>query len=462
MRLRELTKTGLATSALCLSLLAFQVHAAVSESEAAKLGDSLTPIGAEKAGNGDDIPAWTGEATKPPAGADGDKYPSPFADEKPLMTINNTNVDQYKDQLSAGQVAMLKKYPGGYVINVYPTHRNAVYADDIYAAAKENATTVSLNDNKTGVTPFKISVPFPITSGSDSEKAIQLIFNHIARWRAGTVTRRVVQMTPLSNGNYTPVEFQEDLAYLSGLADYDPKTSDNNVLFYFKQEIVAPSRLAGNVLLVHETVDQVKEARRAWIYNEGQRRVRRAPQVSYDGPGTASDGQRTTDNFDMFNGAPDRYDWKYQGKKEMYVPYNNYKLMDKSLDYSEIVKAGHLNQELVRYEKHRVHVIEGKLKAGARHIYAKRVMYFDEDTYQLTMVDQYDGRGELWRSSEGLEMYFYDQKIPWYAAEVIYDLISGRYLVGGLTNEIQNAYEWGKKMNSSEFTPSALRRSGRR
>lgn len=117
--------------------------------------------------------------------------------------------------------------------------------------------------------------------------------------------------------------------------------------------VTAPSRLAGNVLLVHDTLDQLKEPRMAWIYNAGQRRVRRAPQVAYDSPGTGSDGS-TSDNFAMYNGAPDRYDWKLIGKKEVYVPYNGNRLADQDVKYEDILQTGHLNPDLTRYELHRV------------------------------------------------------------------------------------------------------------
>ena len=65
---------------------------------------------------------------------------------------------------------------------------------------------------------------------------------------------------------------------------------------------MAPARLAGEVLLVQETLDQSIENRRAWVYNPGQRRVRRAPNVAFDNPGTNSDNLRTSDQFDMYNG----------------------------------------------------------------------------------------------------------------------------------------------------------------
>ena len=170
------------------------------------------------------------------------------------------------------------------------------------------------------------------------------------------------------------------------------------------------------MLLVHETLNQVKEPRLAWL-NAGQRRARRAPQVSYDGPGTAADGLRTSDNFDMYNGAPDRYDWKLEGKKEIYIPYNSYKLDDPKIKYSEIVKAGHINQDLTRYELHRVWHVVATLKPGERHIYAKRDFYIDEDTWQAAEIDHYDGRGTLWRVAEAHAEQYYDKQVPWYAVK---------------------------------------------
>src|SRR5678810_1364448 len=123
---------------------------------------------------------------------------------------------------------------------------------------------------------------------------------------------------------------------------------------YFIQETVAPARLAGEVLLVQETLDQSIENRRAWVYNPGQRRVRRAPNVAFDNPGTNSDNLRTSDQFDMYNGSPQRYDWTLVGKKEMLVPYNSYKLDSNTLKYSDILKKNHINPDVARYELHRV------------------------------------------------------------------------------------------------------------
>lgn len=446
----------LATGILSAMMLTGNSYAAVSEAEAAKLGDTLTPMGAEKAGNGGEIPAWDGGLSTAPAGYNNDGiYVNPFSDEQPKFTIDQSNVDEYADKLSPGQVAMIKRYPE-YKMPVYETHRTATYADQVMQDTVDNATTVELIQNGNGLGNYQGATPFPIP-----QNGLEIVWNHITRDRGGSVTRNVGQVTPTEGGQFSVVRFQDELTWRTYLTDYAPD-QDANVLFYFKQAITGPARLAGNVLLVHETIDQVKEPRRAWVYNAGQRRVRRAPQVAYDGPGTAADGMRTTDNFDMYNGAPDRYNWELLGKKEMYIAYNSYKLLDRDLSYDEIIQPGHVNQDLTRYELHRVWHVRATLKEGERHIYAQRDFYFDEDTWQAAVIDHYDGRGELWRVAEAHALQFYDQDVPWYAIEVLYDLLSGRYLANGLTNEENEPYDFGTKRASREYTPSALRRAGTR
>lgn len=143
---------------------------------------------------------------------------------------------------------------------------------------------------------------------------MEVVWNHITRYRGGAVERLINQFPVLSNGDFVPVKLRETLVFPEYLQS-GRESADDNVLFYFLQEVLAPARLTGTVLLVHETINQVKEGRRAWIYNAGQRRVRRAPNVAYDGPGTAADGLRTSDNLDMYNGAPDKYNWELKGKK---------------------------------------------------------------------------------------------------------------------------------------------------
>ena len=443
---------------LALSLLAANVMAAVSPEEAAKLGTTLTPVGAEKAGNADgSIPAWTGGIPKNAGAVDSKGFlADPFASEKPLFVITAATVDKYKDKLSEGQVAMFKRYPQTYKIPVYPTHRTVNLPPEIYESIKRSALNVHAINDGNGLENFTGNryYAFPIP-----KNGVEVLWNHITRYHGGNLKRIITQATPQTNGSYTPIRFEEEVAVPQLIPDMDP-VKGANVLTFFKQSVTAPARLAGNVLLVHETLDQVKEPRLAWVYNAGQRRVRRAPQVAYDGPGTAADGLRTSDNFDMFSGAPDRYDWKLVGKKEMYIPYNSYKLDSPTLKYDDIIKAGHINQDLTRYELHRVWEVVGTVKPSERHIYAKRHMYIDEDSWQVALVDHYDGRGQLWRVAEGHAQFYYDHQVPAYTVETLYDIIAGRYIALGMKNEEKSSFVFGFAAKAADYTPAALRSEG--
>ena len=454
-RLRELRCFGV----LAICLIASTAGAAISEQDAARLGGpELTPIGAQRAANADgSIPEWNGGITEFPASyKKGSRLVDPFSGEKPLFIITAQNYPQHADFLSAGQQATLKRYPDTFRLPVYPAHRTALYPDEVYQAVQRQAANARLVEGSNGVTGLADStVPFPIP-----ERGIEIFWNHVLRFRgSGSVKRTSVQVPVQSNGSFVPVLFETSVTWGRDLSGND----NSNLLFCFKQKIMAPARLQGDILLVHEFIDQQKESRNAWVYNPGQRRVRRAPEVAYDGPVTGSDNLSTADDLDMMNGSPNRYDWKLLGKKEMYIPYNVYKLHDGKLKYKDILRKGHLNPEYLRYEKHRVWVVEATLKKGARHIYARRTLYVDEDTWQIAMVDIYDGRGELWRFHEGHAMVHYQVKVPWLVAESQYDLISGRYLATAMDNEMKGyQFHWDVKgVTMGDYTPAALRRAGR-
>ncbi len=305
------------------------------------------------------------------------------------------------------------------------------------------------------MTGATVGIPFPIP-----ESGLEVMWNHLLRYRGDIAARTIAQAAPTRGGDYTLVRFEDEFNVVYSRAGVTEEELNNKILL-FKQEVKAPARLAGGILLVHETLNQVQENRSAWLYNPGQRRVRRAPNVAYDNPGTASDGMRTSDQFDMFNGAVDRYDWKLVGKREMYVPYNAYKLHGDQLQYKQILTPLHINQELPRYELHRVWIVEATLKAGSRHVYKKRVFYVDEDSWQILHVDQYDNRDQLWRVSEGHGITYYDVPCYWTTLEVHTDLQAGRYLAIGLDNQ-EAAYDFGIERSTEDYTPAALRRAGTR
>jgi hypothetical protein len=440
-------------AAACCVIFSASAFAALSAAEADSLGKTLTPSGAEKAANKEGtIPAWTGGLTKAPAGWTAEQgYTDPFADEKPTLTINAANADQHKDKLTAGMLALLKKYPN-FTMPVYPTHRTAVLPQAVYDQAKAESTKISMNAGHIEGRESS-TIPFPVPKTGE-----EAIHNHLLRYFGGGIDREYAWFPVRANGDTYRVGFNERLV---SAKNFDP-VQTGNMMFAFYGAFTAPATLDGTVYLVQEPMDQLKEARSAWIYNSGLRRVRRAPDLAYDNVSDGTEGMRVTDQYLGYNGATDRYDWKLVGKKEMYVAYNDYKIGDKKLKYTDILDKNTVKSDLMRYELHRVWVVEATLKSGQKHIYGKRTFYLDEDSWVLLAEDAYDTRGQLWRAAVHGFRQNYDALVPWQAVDIWHDLSNGNYLVSNLDNEIKKPIKFGIKAKWSDFQPDALRRAGTR
>jgi len=431
--------------------------AGVTPEEAARLDGDLTPMGAVRAGNEDGtIPEWTGGLQGPPDGitVGADLFrPDPFADDEVLFTITADNYLEYADQLMPSSIALFEHKPT-YTMNIYPSRRSCALPQFVYDDIRRNATVANLVSDGNGVSGATMAAPFPFPTEGQ-----HLVWNHNLRYRGFRTVRQFASLAPSNSGDFTPVIVQDQAIFLysnPALGSYDDL---NNISLKYLQTVIAPSRRAGDIILVHETINQGVGARNAWTYNPGMRRVRRAPTVAYDNPQSYSDGLSTADQLDMYNGSPDRYDWVIQGSEEYYIPYNDYALSSPDHEYTEIAQPSHLNQDLIRYEPHRVWVTEGRMVDGARHIYSRRVHYQDEDTYQIVGAQLYDSRGELWRIMEAYMINFYDVPLCFTIGEVSYDLQNGRYSVQGLTNQ-EPQIDFEGTFTEEDFNPDALRRGG--
>lgn len=456
-------KLALIGTVLAVSMAAGTAQAAVSAAEAGKLGSSLTPLGGEKAGNGSTIPAWNGGITKSPFPGykPGNHRPDPFASDKAAFTITAQNMNQYADKLADGQKALFRAYPQTFKMHIYPSRRTAAVPDWVEANTKKCATNAKVKD--WGIEGCVGGTPFPIPHGSNNEQALQIIWNHITRYRGQYLVRKASSAAVQRNGSYSLNTGQQEVDFNFYNPDIKSSAQLNNILFYYMSYVTAPARLAGGAVLVWETLDQRKEQRQAWGYNAGQRRVRQAPNLAYDTPIAQADGLITADEVDLYNGSPDKYEWKLVGKKEVYIPYNNYRSKMPNVKYKQLLMPGHLNPDLLRYELHRVWVVEGTLQPGERHIYSKRRFYIDEDSWNIAVADQYDSRGDLWRVSMAYLTSFYDLPTVWTALDVYHDLQARRYYVGSLDNEEDSSVDFSQPSPGREyFTPAALRRRGTR
>lgn len=452
-------KVQILAAAAAVVALTTPAWSAISAQEAARLGNDLTPLGGERAGNAaGTIPAWEGGITSPakagfPNFRTGGHHPDPYAADGPLFTVTRQNMAQYANVLTEGHKRLLQQYPT-YKMNVYPTRRSAAVPQRIYDATRRIATTAQLAPGGNGVLNAGEGIPFPIP-----KEGVEIFWNHVLRYRADAAARQIGQAPVTATGTYTMVKFKDEFYVTYSLPGARSESLDN-IILYFIQETTAPARLAGEILLVHETLDQSKENRKAWIYNPGQRRVRRAPDVAFDNPGTNSDNLRTSDQFDMYNGSPQRYDWRIVGKREMLVPYNSYKLHSNTLKYADILGRNHINQDHARYELHRVWVVDSVLKPGVSHLYKRRTLYVDEDSWQILAVDCYDSRDQLYRVQEGHVINYYDVPTLWTTLELVMDLSNGRYLALGLDNEEPRTYDFNIKRTIADYQPSMLQRRG--
>ncbi|GIX32501.1 MAG: hypothetical protein KatS3mg125_0457 [Lysobacterales bacterium] len=377
--------------------------------------------------------------------------PDPYPDDQPLFVIDQNNLGQYRERLSEGHAAMLERYPS-FRIPVYPSRPAFTAPDWFHQATRANVERgARLTADGNGVIDARRGLPFP-----DPKSALEVLWNHKLTWRGKAWRRTYMQANVTAGGAFEPIRVTETVLDRYQAEDY----AGEPIIQYFLQEVTAPPRLAGTLLLVHETLNQVEQPRLAWTYNPGQRRVRRAPNVAYDNPATASDGLRTADQLYGFNGSPDRYDWHLIGKKRLIVPYNAYRLLDGRLSSRDLIRPGHLAPEHLRYEEHEVYIIEGRLKSGQRHIYAKRRLYVDAASFQVLAADHWDGLGQLWRVAEIHTVVFPEAGAMRPGVDVVYDLKNGRYAALGLMHEETRGFEAFDTLPLAAFAPDSLRRQG--
>ncbi|HDY83735.1 MAG: DUF1329 domain-containing protein [Gammaproteobacteria bacterium] len=416
--------------------------------------NGLTPIGAEQAGNAaGTIPAWTGGLTTPPDSyLTGYHETDPFPGDEPLLQINASNAEQYAQHLSPGQQALLARYPDTWHMNVYQSRRTASFPDFVYEAIARNAKSARvLLEGRGGVEGARVSSPFPRpTTG------VEVVWNHNLRFRGLRVDRIEGSAAVTRGGRYTVVLSQQDWGFPYGLPQSTPFTRRYpNVLLAVKSKVIEPALLSGDGTLVFDTINQTGNPRKVWVYPRSLRRVVRSPFFGYQIPANHSDGLRTVDDFSLYNGPPDRYEWTLIGKQELYIPYNAYRLHGPQVGHTDIVRAGHINPDHARYELHRVWVVEGRLKEGTRHIYGRRVFYVDEDSWQIAVADSYNTDGELWRVNEAHAINYYTVPVLWSTLEVYHDLLAGRVLVNGLDNR-HRPYVFRSSSDPREFSPNAL------
>lgn len=400
---------------------------AAAAEDPARLGKDLTPAGAERAASKDGtIPEWTGASPFTGAWTPGKRRSDAFRfkDDKPLFSIDASNVDKYASRLTPGQIAKFKSAKD-YRMDVYPSRRTCNTPDWLAENNRKNVGTAKLADDgwslKEAVVP---GIPFAMPANG-----AQVLWNTKMRYRGLTVEWPLLRTTisPRRGGsdwiladmrqNYFYPWGKKGSALLSTLPPFE-----NQVYFSFD----TPAALAGQAAVVN--VPLAKSGTETFYYFPGQRRVRRMPAYAYDAPQIGFENQYLMDEPQIFNATIDRFDWTVVGKKEVYIPYNAFGAYDYQAKWEDAVTTKGINPAFRRYELQRVWVVEGKVKAGTRHASARKVIYLDEDSWNMVTAEDYDQSGVLWKFKEAFPIPVYETGTCDATAFIQHNLLEDRFV----------------------------------
>lgn len=455
-------KIRLMAASVCIAL-AGGSQAAVTPEEAKQLGTTLTFWGATKEGNADkSIPEYSGglPATTAPAGfkKDSGYWPDPFADDKPLFRINAKNLDQYGSKLTEATKALIKRFPDSFYVNVYPTRRSVSYSEAFKKHTLENVGRCQTTDGGLAVKGCFGGVPFPIPKTGH-----EMMWNVILSNKPAAYFMKSEGMYADSNGN--PVQAARNEVYLD-CSYCDQKSSlqqfEANGQTYNRFNVIniEPARLAGSGQTMSFTANPVRFKNLGWQYQPGQRRTRVIPEPGYDFPVIATGGVMFFDEVNMFTGQLDRYDFKLVGKQELYIPYNTQRTIFTTKE--KMAGGRHPNPEPIRWELHRVWVVDAVLKDGARHAAPKRRYYIDEDHHGSGVTDSWDRAGKPYKLGLQLPYIAYDKQVAIALSMLVYDFSTGSYASNTYFPSPGDGMVMSELHPPAMFTPEGLaRRSAR-
>lgn len=445
---------AVAAVAMAFSL---QAQAKASAADVAKLGTELTCLGAIAGANADgSISAYSGKwvGSVPGNSGNGAHPVNPFASESPKFTITAANMDKYASKLSDGQKAMLKKY-STYSIPVYETHRENGFESSVCEATKKNAASAEITANGLSVKgAVRGGILFPVP-----KSGIEVLWNSFSANRAfSEVVDRDTAVVD-SKGDKVWSRSKVELFSKANTPEMasKPLNDEKEIGSYVLAQMKAPAKVKGLRILVMEPLSYTQD-RRTWMYDPGTRRVRKAPEFGFDQPLEGTVNNMTIDEDRLFNGSPERYDFKLEGRQEMYVPINGFAINEIGVKYDKLLTPNHVNPKFMRYELRRVWKVVATKKSNFRHKYAKRVMYFDEDTWRAVMADYYDAKGAIWKHNYLTYYHAPEIKSTNPGASFYHDLTSNKYVAYNLFQERSKAPVLNKGgMSEQDFTPTALK-----
>lgn len=436
--------------------------AAPATDEVAQLGKVLTPVGAIRAGNqAGTIPEWTGGVCTPPANykprfgpeKGGAPYADPFADDKPLFRITAENIAAHADKVDEGTRELLRRFPKTFHMNVYPTRRSACFPNWVYEnTIRHVARPKIVGGNIPALSGAHAQFPFPVP-----RNGVEAVWNKMVFFDRVLQTSQYLTFYVDSAGKRTMID--SDLQHISrpywdNSIEMIPEDKPYYLTSADKQY---PPSAFGNGMVIHTFARPDLRGNPVWSYIPGQRRVRQAPEFAYDGVAPSAGGTFLYDEGSGFSGKMDRFDFNLIGRKEYYIPYNS---SEERLNRAEAAGPDHVDPEAVRWELHRVWVVEATLKPGERHVQKKKVLYIDEDSWHIAIYYGMDHADKVHHLFHFHTAQFYDKPGIATHAHNAYDLSKGAYthwIFSGTSNGI-TSYGFRKldSVSPAQFTAEGM------
>ena len=138
----------------------------------------------------------------------------------------------------------------------------------------------------------------------------------------------------------------------------------------------------------------------------------------------------------------------------MFVPYNNNRFY--TLPVKEVAGPQHVNPAALRYELHRVWIVEGTLAPGKHHVAPKRRLYVDEDTWFAVYSDSWDDKNRLWKFGHGTMYLAPEIPAVILGSQFVYDLLLGGYVYGFAFNGEPEHYKVTPPHPATTYTPAGF------
>ena len=406
-------------------------------------------MGAERAGDPSiGIPPWTGGlATAAQARA----AAVAFASERPLFSITAANVRRYAASLPDGAVALFA-HDRDYRMDIYPTHRTAALPQPVYDAIGRNAVSAHpvAQGCRFGLADASGGIPYPIPADG-----CQVVWNHLLAYWGPARDARLQTFVVFGAGD---VEKTSDRLEIADFPYYEAGSDPAAVGPYFferREMLTFPADRAGGGYITRQPLDSGTTRFESWEYVPGARRVRQSPSLSYDTPDPDASGLESFDDYYIFSGGLEHYDFTLLGKRAMFIPYNNH-AFDRAT--SALLGPRHADPSAIRYELHRVWVVDARLAAGQHDIVPHRRLFIDEDSWFAAYADEWNADGALWKFSQASMDLFPGLPAILLGGQLTYDLLYHAYVYDFAFGHPDGAFRPSAPHDPAAYTPQGMSR----